>query len=118
MTKKQVLKNNLYNLLKNDIAIEIYNNQNNDEMIFNFFHLDSVYNGLIWYNFKNNTYNIDFQYHDYTKKIDRLLIKLMEAIKINKKDDIIKEIEFFRNLSKQLFNCKYNLNITLHIHND
>lgn len=116
MTRQAILKTNLYNLLQNDIAIDIYNHQN-DMIVFSFFHLSSVYNGLIWYNTKENTYTIDFQYHDYTKKTEKLLIKFLESCKINIISFIFQEVEYFRNLSKQLFDCKYSLDIDLHVFN-
>lgn len=117
MTKQEILKRNLYNLLLNDISIDIYNHQN-DTIVFCFFHLSSVYNGLIWYNTKDNTYNIDFQYHDYSKKLEKLLTRFLESIKINKLPFIFQEIEYFRTLAKKLFECKYSLDIDLHVINN
>lgn len=117
MTKQEIFKTNIYNILKKDIAIEIYNQQN-ETIIFSFFHLDSCYNGLIWYNTKTNIYNIDFQYHDYTKTLDKLLTKIMDNIKWFKYDYIKKEIAFYRALSKKIFDAKYSLDIVLHTINE
>lgn len=117
MTKQEIFKTNLYNLLKKDVAIEIYNQQN-DTIIFSFFHLDSVYNGLIWYNTKTKIYNIDFQYHDYTKTLENLLRKVMQNIEWFKLDYIEKEINFYRELSTKIFDAKYSTKTLLHTIND
>lgn len=115
--KQENLKRNLNNLLLNDILIDIYNEQN-DIIIFSFCHLSSVYNGLIWYNIKEKTYNINFQYHDYTKKLEKLLIKFLESIKINNLQFVFQEVEYFKTLAKKIFDCKYSLDIYLHIINN
>lgn len=117
MTKQEIFKTNLYNLLKKDVAIEIYNQQDGF-IVFSFFHLESVYNGLIWYDIKTHTYNINFQYHAYTKALEKLLTKIMNNIQWFNIDYIDKEIKYYRNLATNVFNSKYSMNILLHTTND
>lgn len=113
MTKKQLFKHNLYNLLKNDIALEIYNNRADGSAVFSFFHLDSVYNGLIYY-YSNKTYMIDYQYHRKTKTLDKLLTNFVVSCAPLKFAYIEKEVDYYRKLSHNVFINKYDLSIGIH----
>ena len=117
MTKQEIFKTHLYNLLKKDIAIEIYNQQNNT-IIFSFFHLESVYNGLIWYDISTHEYNINFQYHEYSKTLEKSLEKLLACLQWFRMDYIEKEMDFYRKAAQKIFESKYSLDIVLHTINE
>lgn len=117
MTKTEQLKTNLYNLLKNDYTIEHWN-ENNYSITFSFFHLSDCYNALIHYIPSEKTFSISWGYVTPTKKAEKLLKKLFQSFDGLKIDYILREVDYYRALAKQLFKCKYDLDIYLHTIND
>lgn len=112
MTKEQTLKKALYNILKNDFALDFYNG-NDFSTAFSFYHLDEVYNGFLTI-YNDGTFSINWQYHPYTKKLEKLLADFANACKGLKIDYIKAEADFYHEQSKKVFEAKYNFPTTLH----
>lgn len=69
----------LTSLLKKRYTVEYYS-ENNYYIILSFYHLNSVYNGLIFISKEYNTIHIDFQYHHNNKTIQKQLETLSRYI--------------------------------------
>ena len=63
----------LLSLIKNNYAFEVYNVNDYNRLIFSFYHLNSVYNGLCYISKESGNIYIDFQHHAHNKRIEKQL---------------------------------------------
>ena len=111
-------KENLLKVVRMDYHIQVYN-YSDDFFTISFNHLNSVYNGLATININTGKTIIDYQYHTKNKQIEKIIISILEYIRVQKRlrknyDWIIDTIDYYSELSKTIFKAKYSTSIILH----
>lgn len=113
----ETLKSNLHSLLKQDYAITIYSDLKS-VLILSFYHLNSVYSGLLWISKKDDYFHINWQYHKYNKRVQKTLETMAKAIqkiyKLKHPELIEEEINFYNERSQMVYQAKYSYETNVH----
>ncbi len=116
-------KEDLLKLVRMDYHIKVYN-YNDNIFTISFNHLNSYYNGLASVHINSTRYiSINWQYHAKNKKAEKYIHNILNYIWTyktlkNSYDWIIDELNYYNDLSQQIFNAKYNLDVVLHTINN
>lgn len=93
----------LTSLLKKRYAVEYYS-ENDYYICLSFYHLNSVYNGLVYISKENGFTNIDFQHHRFSKTVHKQLnilsgyiFKLYQLKQLNTVIDILANYKLLAN---------------------
>lgn len=89
----------LKSLLKKDYTVEFWS-ENNFCFMLSFYHLNSVYNGLVYIHKKDGRIRVDFQYHQKNKTVEKQLKLLSNYL-----------LEFYNNNNLDQFKLLLGLNI-------
>lgn len=120
MSSYEMLKSNLYQLVKNDYGFEIYS-KSDEYMRFSFYHLNSCYNAFCVVNLTTGESWLEWQYAKINKKIVSYVQKICDCIvninRLNKFDLVEKEVNYYADLSHAVFKAKYATEIMLHTYN-
>lgn len=108
--------NNLHrtitSLLKKRYTVEYYR-ENNYYICLSFYHLNSVYNGLVYISKENGAINIDFQYHHENKTVYKRLKTLGDYVyrlyKLNQLDTATNILANYKPLAMEIYNKHYSL---------
>lgn len=119
-SSREILKQELFQLVKMDYGFEIYNLS--DTVIrFSFYHLGSVYNAFctsVFYNGRWIDPGIDWQYATPNKNAAKRAKKIVNCLIAlhNLKADHISESEtaYYKALSEKVFSAKYSIETELH----
>lgn len=105
----------LTSLIKKHYVFEVYNIEDYNSLIFSFYHLNSVYNGLCYISKDSGNIYIDFQYHNKNKAVEKQLYLLCANIyKLYRLNQIVlieKIISAYKPLALEIFNKNYSFNI-------
>ena len=115
------LKSKLFQLVKIDYGFEIYN-KNSECIRFSFYHLGSVYNAFCTTVFFNGSWSaprIEWQYAKQNKTAAELVKEIVICLlALQNNAQAEKEVEYYKALSKQVFNAKYSIETQLHTFDD
>lgn len=84
----------LRSLARKKYIVEFYN-ENNFSIILSFYHLNSVYNGLVYIEKATGRVFVDWQYHHHNKAVGAQLVRLGEYVRqlfALKQNDIVIEM--------------------------
>lgn len=99
-------------LTKKHYTIETYS-ENHHCIIYSFYHLNSVYNGLLYIGKESDYIKIDFQYHNKNKTIEKQLTTLAKNIKklynLNQLETVTSIVEYYQPIAKEIYNKNYSL---------
>ena len=103
----------LLSLIKNNYAFEVYNIDDYNRLIFSFYHLNSVYNGLCYISKESSNIYIDFQYHAHNKRIEKqlnyLCANIYKLYKLNQIDFVAEIITNYKPLMLDKHNTCFSL---------
>lgn len=102
----------LTSLVKKNYCFEVYNIEDYNRLIFSFYHLNSVCNGLCYISKDTGNIYIDFQYHNKNKSVEKQLYFLCANIyklyKLNKIDYAVDVISGYKLLAPELYNNNFS----------
>lgn len=102
----------LNSLLKKHYTVEFWN-ENNYCIILSFFHLNSVYNGLVYIHKNDGSCRVDFQYHNKNKTIEKQLKTLCKHgytfYSLHHLEDFKMLLNLYRTEAQKIYNKKYSI---------
>ena len=102
----------LESLLKKNYTVEVWS-ENGSFLILSFFHLNSVYNGLVYIHKDNSYYRVDFQYHHKNKTVEKQLKTLCKYVyefnKLNNLEQFKLLLGLYRTEAQKIYNEKFSI---------
>lgn len=106
------LHRTINSLLKKHYTIEFYTD-NNHVIILSFYHLNSVYNGLVYIYKESGYINVDFQYHALNKtvceQVKRIAENVYKLYKLNQFNMAILILNSYKPAATEIFNNYYSI---------
>lgn len=119
-SSREILKRELFQLVKMDYGFEIYNLSKN-VIRFSFYHLGSVYNAFsasFFYADKWSDPGVNWQYarenKAAAKHANTIVNCLINLHRLGADTISEKEVNYYKELSKKIFEAKYSLSVLLH----
>ena len=105
----------LYSLLNKHYIVEYYS-ENDFYIYLSFYHLNSVYNGLVRISKENGDILVDFQHHRYNKLVHKQLANLSEKVyrlyKLKQITLVTDLLSNYKPLAQYIYNQYYSLEVT------
>jgi hypothetical protein len=104
------LHKTINSLLKKNYTVEFYTD-NNFTIILSFYHLNSVYNGLVYISKENGKIKIDFQYHAINKIVSEQITRVAENVyklyQLKQFDHAVNILNNYHAAAREIYNSKY-----------